>query len=63
MTDTSNADQVRDVVNAAFHRAFDVEPCESACTHFVTERWSALGIANVFARRAAQIAATEVRDD
>lgn len=49
----SGDQEVREAVNALLHRGFDAEPCESACTHVVHGRWTALGIANVIARQQA----------
>lgn len=45
-----NHEVVRDAVNAALHPN-GVAACETACTHVVAGRWTALGIANVIARR------------
>ena len=39
---------VRDAINAALHAG--AKPCETACTHVIVGRWTALGIANVIAR-------------
>lgn len=38
-------------VNALLHQALGTAPCESACTHIVSGRWTALGVANVVGRR------------
>jgi hypothetical protein len=45
----SEVDRVREAVNAALHAG--ARPCATACTHVIVGRWTALGIANVIARR------------
>lgn len=47
--------QVRDAVNTQLHFGFGAAPCYMNCPHYVVAQWTALGIANVFARRAALI--------
>jgi hypothetical protein len=37
-------------INDALHRLMGVDPCRSACTHFLAGRWSLLGVANVVGR-------------
>lgn len=45
-----SAETVRDAVNKKLHWGFGAVPCQSACTHVIVGRWTALGIANVIAR-------------
>jgi hypothetical protein len=50
------AEETRDAVNKVLHRGMGAPgtagPCETACTHVIVGNWTALGIANVFARHA-----------
>ena len=43
-------------LNEALHHALGATPCRTACTHFLTDRWSLLGIANVAARNGIAVA-------
>ena len=38
-------------INRWTHASFGLPPCQSACTHVVQGQWTALGLANVAARR------------
>lgn len=50
-------------LNEALHRAIGAEPCENACTHYVTGEWSLLGVANVTERAAARAATSAGYDE
>lgn len=56
-------------LNAALHALMGADPCESVCTHVITGKWTALGLASFIddleekERQARRVRSAELWDD